>query len=237
MNRVSMEKNACTMQCKVCQSNLNGTLFSCEDFQFLWHDLSSSPLIYLCDSPKFHSNIINDETRGFLNWIDMSIYNPHQNKNSKWYINAHSKEMCINSAHSFHRNFSWSQTFISHIMMLDIKWASLPWHSPRGFEQDKEKWMRIRAKVIVDRDIYKKAEVNHLPWKDETGPLSISPTLELFQKLHWENFWEMGWSAYMGFPKCLDTILTLTFMNWTAGHHTEKNLEISMNRSFWSISL
>ena len=32
-------------------------------------------------------------------------------------------------------------------------------------------------------------------------------TLEPFQRQHWENFWEMGWSV--GFFKCIDTIL-----NW-----------------------
>ena len=35
-----------------------------------------------------------------------------------------------------------------------------------------------------------------LPWEDEKGPSSISPTLELFQGQHWGNSWETGWSAY-----------------------------------------
>ena len=33
-------------------------------------------------------------------------------------------------------------------------------------------------------------------WKDVKGPSSIRPTLELSQRQHWVNFWEMGWNAY-----------------------------------------
>ena len=36
----------------------------------------------------------------------------------------------------------------------------------------------------------------HLLWKDKGRPSSIRRTLEPFQRWHWGNFWEMGWSAY-----------------------------------------
>ena len=36
---------------------------------------------------------------------------------------------------------------------------------------------------------------DNLPGQDETGPLSIRCTLELFQRWCWQNFWGMGWSA------------------------------------------
>ena len=35
-----------------------------------------------------------------------------------------------------------------------------------------------------------------------------------FQRQRWVNFWEMRWSAYMGFSERIDTILNSTELNW-----------------------
>ena len=41
--------------------------------------------------------------------------------------------------------------------------------------------------------------LDNLPWKDERGPSSIRQTLEMFQRWHWGNFWEMdSWSGLCG---------------------------------------
>ena len=38
--------------------------------------------------------------------------------------------------------------------------------------------------------------LSDLPWKDKRRALSITRTLELFQRHHWEDFRETGWSVY-----------------------------------------
>ena len=43
--------------------------------------------------------------------------------------------------------------------------------------------------------------------KDKIGPSSIRRTLELFQRQRWRNFWETGWSPYMGIFERTDTFL------------------------------
>ena len=45
-------------------------------------------------------------------------------------------------------------------------------------------------------EAWKEEALDNLPWKDERGPSSIRWTLEPFQRQHWANFREMGWSAY-----------------------------------------
>ena len=61
-----------------------------------------------------------------------------------------------------------------------------------------------------------------LPWEDEKAPYrQIRPTLERFQGQHWVNSWETGWSAYMGIPERIDTILNWTELNWTELNWTE----------------
>ena len=51
------------------------------------------------------------------------------------------------------------------------------------------------------------------PWKDERGPSSITWTLELFQRQHWKNFWETGWSSNGLFPSA--QIPSWTELTWT----------------------
>ena len=46
------------------------------------------------------------------------------------------------------------------------------------------------------REAWKEETLDNLPWKDERGPSSIRRTMEPFQRRHWGNFWETGWSAY-----------------------------------------
>ena len=47
------------------------------------------------------------------------------------------------------------------------------------------------------------------------GHRHIRQTLELFQRWHWGNFWEMGWSAYVVVFEHTDTILNWTELNCT----------------------
>ena len=49
---------------------------------------------------------------------------------------------------------------------------------------------------IVKREAWKQEVLDDPPRKDERGPSSIRWTLKPFQRQHWGNFWEMGWSAH-----------------------------------------
>ena len=60
---------------------------------------------------------------------------------------------------------------------------------------------RHKAKDITPltaerREAWKEEALDDLPWKDEGGPSSVQRKLEPFQRRHWGNFWEMGWSVY-----------------------------------------
>ena len=48
---------------------------------------------------------------------------------------------------------------------------------------------------LEERGVERGSAYSDLPWEDEKGISSIRPTLELFQKQHWGNSWEKGWSA------------------------------------------
>ena len=54
----------------------------------------------------------------------------------------------------------------------------------------------ITPLIAWRRKALKEEVLDNLPWKDQWGPSSIRWTLESFQRQHWGNFWEMGWSAY-----------------------------------------
>ena len=54
----------------------------------------------------------------------------------------------------------------------------------------------ITPLITWRREACKEEALDDLPWKDERGTSTIRRTLEPFQRLRWENFWEMGWSAY-----------------------------------------
>ena len=49
-------------------------------------------------------------------------------------------------------------------------------------------------------EAYQKAAIGDLPWMDETGPLSIRPTLELLQKQHWGNLLRNRVECISAFP-------------------------------------
>ena len=68
----------------------------------------------------------------------------------------------------------------------------------------------ITPSITWRREALKEEVLDDLPWKDERGPSSIRQTLEPFKRQHWGNFWETEWNTYMGFSKCIDTVL-----NWT----------------------
>ena len=67
--------------------------------------------------------------------------------------------------------------------------------------------------ITWKRESWKKEVLDNLPWKDERGPWSIRWTLEPFQRQHWRNFCEMGWSTY-GLFQAHRYHLEL---NWSAG--------------------
>ena len=54
----------------------------------------------------------------------------------------------------------------------------------------------ITPPIARKREAWKEEALDDLPWKDETGPSSIRWILEPFQRQHWGNLWETGWSAY-----------------------------------------
>ena len=57
----------------------------------------------------------------------------------------------------------------------------------------------ITPSVAWRREAWKEEALDDLLWKDERGSSSINRTLEPFQRQHWENYWETGWSAYVLF--------------------------------------
>ena len=73
------------------------------------------------------------------------------------------------------------------------------------------------------------------PWKDEKGPSSIRPTLELFQKQHWENSWETGWSTY-GLSRAHRYHLW-TKLNWPFAVTRCKSSRMTLWTSYYAIYL
>ena len=69
------------------------------------------------------------------------------------------------------------------------------------------------------KEAWKEEALDDLPWRDESGPLLIGRTLELFQR--WRgNFWETGCSAYG--------------LSWTHRYHLEQNwTELTLAASLW----
>ena len=74
----------------------------------------------------------------------------------------------------------------------------------------------IMPSTIWRKEAWKEVMLDNLLWKDERGPSSIRWTLQPFQRQRWRNFWEMEWSAYVFFLKCMDTILNWTELKWTS---------------------
>ena len=62
-------------------------------------------------------------------------------------------------------------------------------------------------------EAWKEEALNNLPWKNEKGPLSIRPTLELFQRQCRGNFWKIGLNFPGIFPSTW--IQSSTKLNWT----------------------
>ena len=81
----------------------------------------------------------------------------------------------------------------------------------------------ITPSVAWRREVWTEEAVDDLPWKDERRPPSTRQTLELFQRQHPGNLWEMGWSAYMGFSKHIETVLNWTEPNKALSSMTAKN--------------
>ena len=87
-----------------------------------------------------------------------------------------------------------------------IVWLAKQLSQIACFSEDLKCWgawdttCRYKAKDVTPssswrRETLKEEAIDDLPWQDERGPSSIRRTLKPFQRRHWGNFWETGWSA------------------------------------------
>ena len=109
----------------------------------------------------------------------------------------------------------------------------------QGKEKKKEKmffpclgfclWVLFAFQRILTR---KEEALDDLPWKEDRGPSSIRRTLEPFQRRHWGNFWETGWSAYGLFRLHRYHLELLTESNTTDIFLEPQRYEMQTNKRF-----